>query len=142
MAHILIVDDEILIATLLSDCLERFGHTARVARSAVGALGWLDLEEFDVTIVDVMMAGPMDGLDLCRKIKTDPHKARSKVLVTSGVPDMEDSAIGAGADAFLPKPFDLMEIINSVTGLIELNEADWAEHGGFPASYSDRMYTN
>lgn len=130
MANILIVDDEVLIAPLISDCLERFGHRTRIARSAVGALGWMDLEEFDLVVLDIMMAGPLDGLDLCGAIRSDPRKAMSKILMISGVHDMEENALRAGADAFLPKPFDLMEIINSVSDLLEVRRGEWTTRRG------------
>jgi DNA-binding response OmpR family regulator len=131
MANILILDDEVLIAPLISDCLERYGHRTRIARSAVGALGWMDLEDFDLVVLDIMMAGPLDGLDLCSAIRSDPRKAMSKILMISGVHDMEENALRAGADAFLPKPFDLMEIVNSVSGLLETRRGDWTTRRGY-----------
>jgi CheY-like chemotaxis protein len=86
MANILIVDDEALIPPMLSDYLSRFGHTVRVARSSLGALGWLDLETFDVAVLDVMMPGPMDGLDVCRMMRSDPQTGRVRILMISGSP--------------------------------------------------------
>jgi|HubBroStandDraft_6_1064221.scaffolds.fasta_scaffold103816_2 CheY-like chemotaxis protein len=120
MAKILVVDDECMIPALLLECLKRYGHTVKLARSTVGALGWLCLEEFELAILDAMMEGPMDGLGLCRMIRNTPLKTPAKVLVISSDPDMKEKALTAGADAFLPKPFDLLEITSCVTKLIDL----------------------
>jgi CheY-like chemotaxis protein len=78
------------------------------------------MEEFDVVVLDVMMPGPMNGLDVCRVLKEDPRTAETRVLVISGVPDMEPKAVAAGADAFLPKPFHLDEIGSFVKALAEV----------------------
>ena len=117
MASVLIVDDEALIPPLLNDYLGRFGFDVKVARSSLGALGWLDVDFFDVIVLDVMMAGPMDGLDVCRRIRSDRRTSAARVLIISGVPDMEQRALEAGADAFLPKPFDLVDILALVSKL-------------------------
>lgn len=118
MANILVVDDEALIPPMLSDFLGRHGHEVKIARSPLGALGWLDVEDFSVVILDVMMAGPMNGLDICRRIRSDARFSGTRVLVISGVPEMEISSVQAGADAFLAKPFDLTELLNNVEQLI------------------------
>jgi CheY-like chemotaxis protein len=119
MANILVVDDEALIPPMLGDYFSRFGHTVRIARSSLGALGWLDLEKFDVAVLDVMMPGPMDGLDLCQMIRSDPRTRGIRILVISGVPEMSEKAFAAGADEFLSKPFDLLEIKDAVAKLAQ-----------------------
>jgi len=119
MANILIVDDEALIPPMLGDYLNRFGHAVRIARSSLGALGWLDVEAFDVAILDVMLPGPMDGLDVCRMMRRDPRTARTRILVISGVPDLAQNAYAAGADEFLTKPFDLAQINDLIRKLAE-----------------------
>jgi CheY-like chemotaxis protein len=123
MPNILIVDDEALIPPMLGEYLNRSGYTVRSARSSLGALGWLDVETFDVAVLDVMMPGPMDGLDVCRMIRSDPLTLRTKILVISGVPEMADKAYAAGADEFLAKPFDLVEIKDLVARLAETERA-------------------
>jgi DNA-binding response OmpR family regulator len=142
MANILVVDDESLIAPLLIECLQRFGHTVKGARSAVGALGWLDVEQFDVAILDVMMPGPMNGLAVCQRIRSDPRLAGMRVLVTSGVPNMEPSALEAGADAFLPKPFDLMEIVACISKFQEMNRRSMSPRPGLSVRDAITLYTS
>lgn len=121
MAKVLIVDDETPIALLLEYYLGSVGHTVTSARSSLGSLSWLDMERFDVAIIDVMMPGPMDGLDVCRVLKGDPKTASTRVLVISGVPGMEPRANSVGADAFLPKPFALDDVSACVDRLASLS---------------------
>ena len=120
MAKILVVDDETAISLLLEYYLGSVGHAVTSARSPLGSLSWLDMEQFDVVVMDVMMPGPMNGLDVCRVLKEDPKTSGTRVLIISGVPDMESRAVAAGADAFLPKPFHLDEIGKYVDLLAEV----------------------
>ncbi|HKV39293.1 MAG TPA: response regulator, partial [Blastocatellia bacterium] len=134
------VDDEALIPPMLADYLGRYNHSVRMARSSVGALGWLDVESFDVVVLDVMMAGPMDGLDVCRRMRSDPKTAQVRVLIISGVPDMECRAYSAGADAFLPKPFDLVDIMASVSHLVSLRRPGASAKPGFTVRSAIETY--
>jgi two-component system KDP operon response regulator KdpE len=117
VAKILVVDDETAIALLLEYYLDSGGHSVTAARSALGSMCWLEAEKFDVVLLDIMMPGPLNGLDVCRILKGDPQTAGTRVLVVSGVPGMEDRARQAGADAFLSKPFKLDEVASWVERL-------------------------
>jgi CheY-like chemotaxis protein len=76
--------------------LKRYGHTVKLARSTVGAIGWLCLEEFELAILEALMEGPMDGLGLCRMIRDNPMKARARILVISSDPDMKEKLLPRG----------------------------------------------
>lgn len=123
MAKILVVDDETAIALLLEYYLDSGGHSVTAARSALGSMCWLDSERFDVVLLDVMMPGPLNGLDVCRILKSDPRTSGTRVLIVSGVPNMEDPARRAGADGFLAKPFKLDEIASCVEKLAAQQDA-------------------
>ena len=117
MANILVVDDEAAISTLLESYLTACGHQVTAARSALGSLGWLDAARFDVVIMDVVMAGPIDGIDVCRTLKSDLKSAGTAVLIISAVPHSDVAAYAAGADAFMAKPFSLEHIRSCVAAL-------------------------
>ena len=119
MANILVVDDEAAISTLLESYLTACGHQVTAARSALGSLGWLDAARFDVVIMDVVMAGPIDGIDVCRTLKSDLKSAGTAVLIISAVPHSDVAAYAAGADAFMAKPFSLEHIRSCVAALAE-----------------------
>ena len=119
MANILVVDDEAAISTLLESYLSACGHQVTAARSALGSLGWLDAARFDVVIMDVVMAGPIDGIEVCRTLKSDLKTSGTAVLVISAVPHSDVAAYAAGADAFMAKPFSLEHIRSCVAALAE-----------------------
>jgi DNA-binding response OmpR family regulator len=119
LAKILVADDETPIALLLENFLSSQGHQVVSARSSLGALGWLDQEQFDLAIMDVLMPGPLNGLDVCRIAKSDPRSAGTRVLIATGLPGMEDQAMLAGADRFIPKPFLLDELNLEVVLLLK-----------------------
>ncbi|HKV41133.1 MAG TPA: response regulator [Blastocatellia bacterium] len=118
MARILVVDDESpsgagvpevedspLIARYLGAT-----HQVTSARSVLGALAWLDRQEFDFVIIDVMRRGLIKALALCRVVKSDPGTSGTKVMIISGVRDLKPKADAAGADAFIVKPFKLDDV--------------------------------
>ena len=119
MANLLVVDDEASISTLLESYLTACGHQVTAARSALGSLGWLDAARFDVVIMDVVMAGPIDGIEVCRTLKSDVKTSGTAVLIISAVPHSDVAAYAAGADAFMAKPFSLEHIRSCVAALAE-----------------------
>jgi CheY-like chemotaxis protein len=73
----------------------------------------------DVVILDVMMPGGMDGLEVCRRIRGEPALAGTKVLMLSARGSSHDieQATAAGADAYLVKPFSPLQLIQVVAGM-------------------------
>jgi len=73
----------------------------------------------DVVILDVMMPGGMDGLEVCRRIKGEASLAATKVLMLSARGTSQDIelATAAGADAYLVKPFSPLQLIQVVAGM-------------------------
>lgn len=73
----------------------------------------------DVVLLDVMLPG-LSGLDVVREIRADPELRHTPVLVMTAFSDIEPSeAEAAGADRFLSKPFDLLELTETVKELVE-----------------------
>lgn len=113
MKKILIVEDHADIRRLIRMTLEFEDceiHEATHARE-----GWLRAQELrpDVVLLDVMMPGDGNGLDLCMAIKLDPALAHVKVIMLSARGSSADRRAGmrAGADAYLVKPFSPMELL-------------------------------
>ena len=104
---ILVVDDVKTNRDLLARRLRRDGHVVHKARSGLHALEVLAQHEFDLLLVDVLMPG-MNGIELLRRIKSDPRLHDVPVLMISGL--KEESAvlrcIAEGAEDYLPKPVD------------------------------------
>ena len=116
MATILIVDDERPLRELLVTMFEQNGHRVVEARNGLQALELVGAERPDAIVSDVMMP-LMSGIELCQRVKQDDATRHLPVVLMSA--SDEQPTRGAGADAFLSKPFDvdvLEEILARLLG--------------------------
>ncbi len=126
--HLLIVDDDERIRDLLKKFLKRNGFLVTSARDAAQARRILSGLDFDLIVLDVMMPGE-DGMSLTRAIRED--KA-TPVLLLTAKGETEDRIMGleAGADDYLPKPFEPKELLLRINAILrrmpETQEADTA----------------
>lgn len=107
MATILIVDDEGPIRDFLAMLLEDAGHHTLRAIHGADALKQAEAERPDLVIADVMMP-VLNGTELCRRLKGAPQTRPIPVILMSAAGPR--AAEGAGADAFIAKPFELTEM--------------------------------
>ena len=116
MKKVLIVEDQPDIRRLIRMTLEL--EDCEIHEAPDAECGWELARELqpDVVLLDVMMPGPLNGLDLCHAIKTDGRLARSRVIILSARGSQSDIAAGkyAGADAYLVKPFSPMQVLDLV----------------------------
>jgi CheY-like chemotaxis protein len=115
MATILIVDDERPLRDLLVAVFAGSGYRVIEASDGRRALELAAAEHPDAVISDVMMP-LMSGLELCRRLKADEGTRGVRVVLMSAVD--QQRAEGAGADAFVAKPFDIDELERLVDGLL------------------------
>jgi adenylate cyclase len=103
--RILVVDDNESILDLLARQLTREGHEVETCDSGEKALARLDIEPFDLLLLDLMMPG-INGLDVLRELKADPHTAALPVVMISALDETETAVrcIEAGAEDYLAKP--------------------------------------
>ncbi len=141
MAKILVVDDECDGKGVLERYLTSSGNTVTAARTALGALAWLDREEFDVMVIDVSGRGQIRALAVCRILKSDPRTMGTRVLFLSDVVDVESKAVAAGADAFLAKPYCFAEIDSQLYALINQSKAGQPVMSGISVHESIRAYS-
>ena len=115
-AHLLIVDDDERIRTLLQKFLNRNGFMASGARDAAHARRLRDGLSFDLIVLDVMMPGE-DGLSLCRAIRED---SATPILLLTAKGESEDRIAGleAGADDYLAKPFEPKELLLRINAIL------------------------
>ncbi|HEU5315733.1 MAG TPA: response regulator transcription factor [Chloroflexota bacterium] len=129
MADILIADDDDANRALMRFVLETHGgHVVRDAACTAGALQQLAAGEPDLLVLDVAMPGT-SGLDLCRTLR---RAGALPVLMVSGHGTVEDRVTGlrAGADDYLPKPFDPSELLERVNALLRRTRRVVAEPSG------------
>lgn len=118
MKKVLIVDDRAEIRKLVQMTLELGEFEFMEAADGPTALHLIRSAQPDVVLLDIMMPGGLDGLDVCRTVKTDPNVRSRIVLLTARgqQKDIEDG-LKAGADAYLVKPFSPLELIDTVERL-------------------------
>lgn len=120
----LIIDDDPINLELLSQHLERQGHITCQAQNASDALNILKKAPFDIILLDLMLPGSMNGLQLLEFLKTDEHLRDIAVIVISSLEDPEVIAgsIELGADDFMPRNFDQNLLKARINNILEKKE--------------------
>ena len=115
-AHLLVVDDDDRIRTLLQKYLMRQGFLVSAARDAARVRRLLQGLSFDLIVLDVMMPGE-DGVALTRWIRAQ-HDI--PVILLTGRGEAQDRIAGleAGADDYLPKPFEPRELVLRINAIL------------------------
>jgi len=108
--RILIVEDNTDIASLLIDFFTEKGHIADYAADGLTGLHLVTVNEYDVILLDLALPG-IDGIDLCQKLRKDLNST-TPILMLTARDSLDEKLIGfdVGADDYLVKPFDLLEV--------------------------------
>jgi len=115
-AHLLIVDDDERIRDLLKKFLMRNGFLVTAARDAEHARRVLSGLDFDMIIMDVMMPGE-DGVSLTRALR-ETHETPILLLTAKGETEHRIAGLEAGADDYLPKPFEPKELLLRINAIL------------------------
>lgn len=108
MINVLMIEDDLELAEVLSEFLEDLDMTIVTEDDPFKALSRLKLESFDLVILDLTLPG-MDGLEVCAEIRA---KQNIPIIISSARSDIKDkvTALELGADDYLPKPYDPREL--------------------------------
>ena len=119
---ILIVDDNPQILSIMTDLLSPLGYLIDCASGGQEALDRAVAAPPDLVLLDVMMPG-MDGFTVCRHIRADPQLAQVPIILVTALDDRASRMQGfeAGADEFISKPFDYVELRARVATILRLN---------------------
>ena len=114
--RVLLVEDEARIADFVSKGLSEDGYAVDVAHDGEEALDWVDVAEFDVVILDVMLP-VRDGIEVCRELRR--RGVQTPVLMLTARDAIEDRVRGldSGADDYLVKPFAFAELLARLRAL-------------------------
>ena len=120
-ARVLVVDDipanvKLLEARLLAEYFD-----VVTAEDGFKALAICDEEQVDIILLDIMMPG-MDGFEVCERLKANPNTAHIPVVMVTALDQPSDRVRGlkAGADDFLTKPVNDLQLIARVKSLVRL----------------------
>ncbi|HEX6843794.1 MAG TPA: response regulator [Actinomycetota bacterium] len=115
---VLVVDDEPNVALVLQLSLQHEGFATYQARDGIEALEQIQLHHPALMVLDVMMPR-MDGWTVLQELAKLPFEERPRVVMVTALATRDDreKAVALGADAYVPKPFDLGELIGVLEGL-------------------------
>lgn len=111
MQTILVVDDDELVSRTLQRALKLYDYQVMVAHSGADGLHLARRHRPDLLVLDVLMPGT-DGFQVCRQVRGDPLLKEVPILFLTAKSKDEDKIEGfrAGADDYLPKPFNMQEL--------------------------------
>jgi CheY-like chemotaxis protein len=120
MKKILIVEDQPDIRKLIRMTLEFEDYEIHEAADGAFGLRMASAVGPDLMLLDVMMPGELDGLQVCQRIKSDPKLKHIKVVLLTARGQARDREAGqqAGADDYLVKPFSPLQLIETIDRLV------------------------
>jgi DNA-binding response OmpR family regulator len=117
MNSILVVDDDQEIGFMLKLMLEHRGYAVTVLERAENLPDLIVQNNFNLVILDMLIAG-VKGTDVCAQLKSDPRIAHIPIMMITALPDSEKICSAAGANDFLSKPFEMVEMVAKINLLI------------------------
>jgi CheY-like chemotaxis protein len=123
MSRIVFADDDDGMRNMVTDMLVAAGHDVQAVVDGRSAIAAIRADPPDLVVLDYRM-GSVDGLEVCRTVKQDPGLEHVPVLILTAESDVEDRIKGfaAGANDYLPKPFDARELLARINALLRLSE--------------------
>ena len=119
MAHILVIEDEPSVAIALRDSLESENHTVQTATDGSDGfkLAEAKSDSFDLIVLDLMLP-KMSGLEVCQRLRSNGIETPIIMLTARGA--ASDAAFGLklGADDYMPKPFDVNELLARIEAVL------------------------
>ena len=134
--RVLVVEDEQKIAQFLKKGLTEKGYTVELVGDADAALERLEGTSFDVILLDLLLPGSRDGLELCREARARGVTAKILMLTARETIENKIEGLDAGADDYLVKPFSFRELLARLRALLRRTETP--EPG--PLAWGDLTY--
>ena len=112
---VVVVDDEPDFCTVVGELLKSQNLIVHAAYGALEGLSLIQDVHPDLVLTDVMMP-QVDGLELIRRLRADPVLGRVPTIVVSALVKCEEqaAALSAGANAFIPKPFSIQQLRETI----------------------------
>ncbi len=115
--RILIIEDEKRLADSIKKGLEQESYAVDVSYEGTDGMGMALIQDYDLIILDLMLPG-IDGMDICRKLRTEEN-IQSSILMLTARGQIKDRVEGlnCGADDYLTKPFAFEELLARIKAL-------------------------
>lgn len=118
MAHVLVVEDNRLVRTILREALEDDGHTVVEAADGYEGLALARLRLPDVIVTDFYMPN-MSGDELTRMVRSSADLRDTPVIGLAGTQDSRQKLLEAGVTAYLPKPMQKSQLLSTVREMVD-----------------------
>ena len=116
-ANVLVVDDDVKLASVIVRFLERAGYACETAHTGDEALWALNRAMPDAIVMDVMIPHP-SGIEVCRHMRAEGFRGPIVVISAASTPSDRAAATRAGATHFLAKPFPLADLTKSIASAL------------------------
>ncbi len=125
MHRLLVVEDQADIRALIRATLEFESFEVHEAEDGVGGLHLARALRPSIMLLDVMMPGEIDGIQVCEQLKGDPSTAGIRIVLLTARGQKADIQVGraAGCDAYLVKPFSPLQLIDTIEQLLAIAPA-------------------
>jgi DNA-binding response OmpR family regulator len=115
--RLLVVEDEKKLGSAIKRGLEQEGYAVDLVHDADDGLAYAETEEYDVIVLDRMLPGGQDGLDICRKLRQSGSKTPIIMLTARDAVADRVEGLDDGADDYLIKPFAFDELAARIHAL-------------------------
>jgi len=120
--RILLVEDDVKIANAIKKGLVQESYAVDVAYTGTDGLDYALTSDYDLLILDRMLPGVSDGMDICKAVRDKGKKTPILVLTAKDRVDDKVFGLNSGADDYLIKPFDFNELLARIKALLRRPE--------------------
>ena len=124
MARVLVVEDDVDIAGLIQHYLSKAGYSTTLMHTGDGVIERVRKDAPDLVVLDIMLPG-IDGLQVCRSLRSDPATAAIPIIMVTARAEDSDRIAGLelGADDYVAKPFNPNVLVARVRALLRRTQA-------------------
>ena len=115
--QILVVEDDPDLGTMIKLMLEHKGFAVTLPERIEQTEQILRNNNIDLVLMDMLLSGA-NGMNICTELKSDNETKHIPVMMISAHPEAKELCLGAGADDFISKPFDIQDLIFKVNTLV------------------------
>ena len=122
--HILVIEDDVIFCNTLSASLKEAGFNVTEVHDGPRAIEEAKKKPFELIISDIRLAGKMDGIEVCQRIRA--NKVESPIMMLTAKSEEIDKVLGleVGADDYLTKPFSVREFIARVKAIFRRQKTE------------------